>query len=320
MEKKENFKAIDKMRCIQTWCDYQHDDFVAKFQTINDIERCYDACHKHGIEFADKLTWDTEDPSYVNDPQYLLAKEVNDILGIYYYKVGELTIPMLTQAKKEFVELLHKVRKINFDAALRELNGFDASIGQFKCDYKQLTVVVSEWFDDKCAILPCVKIWDSKRIVSFNETFCELLYGYGFGCLAVDGDLFTREVDVRDILGIQGPKIDVGSEKLRSYLDTHDETKKELDSNGWLPKLYVPDDVFDKDYFTLADKIRIILFAIYEDMVTCDGSEIIEDLDFYTGRKVNKVSDITDDDWLAFMKGMDDAGIRWREFVRYRAI
>ena len=114
MEEKRNFNAVEKLRKLVTWCDYQNDDFIAMFQTIDELEKCYDACHKHGVEFADNLSWDKNDPDYINSPQYLLAKDVNAILDVYHYNVGVLTIPMLTQAKKDYLELLHKIENMPF--------------------------------------------------------------------------------------------------------------------------------------------------------------------------------------------------------------
>ena len=319
MEKKENFKAIDKMRRILTWCDFQHDDFIAKFHTIGDIEKCFDACHEHCIEFADKLTWDTEDPNYVNDPQYLLAKDVNRILMDYHYNVGELTFPMLTQAKKDFVELLQMVETIDFNVAYNKLNGYDLQDDDmFDCNYKSITATVTNDFNHKCALLPDIKVWDDRHILSFRESFDELLYGHGFGCTAVDDDLFTREVDVRDVLELPGRKFYVGVERLRKYLEDNPDKKEYLKEIGRLPKIYVPDDVFDGDYFVLVEKIRLLLFEMYEDMMVCDGNELIEDFDFYTGKRVMDVNEITDEGWNVFMKNVEVSGIKWREFIQCR--
>lgn len=320
MEEKRNFNAVEKLQNLVTWCDYQNADFIAMFQTIDELEKCYDACHKHGVEFADNLTWDEEDPDYINDPQYLLAKEVNAILNVYHYNVGILTIPMLTQAKKDFLELLHELEDLPFCKAYIKFGGYNREgVEKFDCNYKSIAVTVERSIEG-CELLPTVEIWDDKHILSFRESFDELLYGYGHGCLAVDGDLFTREVDMRDVLGLTGHNFDVGSISLMNYLNDHPEKEEELRSNGWLPLVYVADEVFDGEYFDLVEKVRIALFMMYEEFVTSSNDEIILDLDYYTGVKVKSLDDITDEDWLTFMKAVEDNDIGWREFIKCRVM
>lgn len=319
MEKKENFKAIDKMRRILTWCDFQHDDFIAKFQTIGDIEKCFDACHEHGIEFADKLTWDTEDPNYVNDPQYLLAKDVNRILMDYHYNVGELTFPMLTQAKKDFLELLNQVEKLSFCKTYVKFKGYNRDgLEQFDCNYKSIAATIVKTSDITCSLLPSVEVWDDNHILKFKESFDELLFGHGFGCTIVDDvdDLFTREVDVRDVLGLPGHKFNVGSESLSKYLEENPDKKEYLKEIGSLPKLYVPDDVFEGDYFKLVEKVRILLFVIYEEWCTTCKQEILDDYAFHTEKRVNDINDMTDEDWTKFMQAVENVEIDWRGFIR----
>lgn len=325
MEEKRNFNAVEKLRKLVTWCDWHNDDFIAMFQTIGEIEKCYDACHKYGLEFADNLTWDKDDPDYINSPQYLLAKEVNDILGIYKYKIGTLTIPMLTQAKKEFVELLKRLENMDARTAFVEFDGYNRTLTEdgdnmFECKYKSITVTIADEWDGKCTLRPDVEINDDKNFLSFRESFDELLYGHGHGCLAVVDDLFTREVDMRDVLGLTGHNFDVGSISLMNYLNDHPEKEEELRSNGWLPLVYVADEVFDGEYFDLVEKVRIALFMMYEEFVTSSNDEIILDLDYYTGVKVKSLDDITDEDWLAFMKAVDDNDIGWREFIKCRVM
>ena len=320
-----NFNAVEKLRKVMAWCDYQNDDFIAMFQTISQLEDCYDACHKHGVEFADNLSWDKNDPDYINSPQYLLAREVNDILGIYKYKIGTLTIPMLTQAKKEFVELLKRLENMDARTAFVEFDGYNRTLTEdgdnmFECKYKSITVTIADEWDGKCTLRPDVEINDDKNFLSFRESFDELLYGHGHGCLAVDGDLFTRVIDIRDVLGLQGNKFDVGSFALWDYLENNPEKAEELKSNGWLPKVFVPDDVFESDYFALVAKVRIVLFLLYEDYVTCEHQEVLDDLYFYTGIKAKSLSDVSDDDLNKFIKGVEDYGIKWKEEVKYRIL
>ena len=270
MEEKRNFNAVEKLRKLVTWCDYQNDDFIAMFQTIDEIEKCYDACHKHGVEFADNLTWDKDDPDYINSPQYLLAKDVNEILDVYHYNVGVLTIPMLTQAKKDFLELLHELEDLSFCKAYVKFRGYNRDgIERFDCNYKSITVTIERSIEG-CELLPTVDIWDDKQILSFRESFDELLYGHGHGCLVADtdGNLMTREVDMRDVLGLPGHNFDVGSLSLMDYIESHPEKEEELRSNGWLPLVYVSDEAFDSEYFDLVEKVRIALFMMYEEFVT----------------------------------------------------
>lgn len=321
MEEKRSLNAVEKLQKLVTWCDCQNDDFTAMFKTIGKIEKCYDACRKHGVEFADNLTWDKDDPNYIKDPKYLLAKDVNEILGVYHYKVGELTISMLSQAKKDFVELLHELEDLPFSIAYRKFEGYNRQGREnFDCNYKSISVTVERSIDG-CTLLPTVEIWDDKHIISFNERFDELLYGHGYGCLAiVDDDLFTREIDPRDVLGLEDLNFDIGSYALRDYLKDNPEKEEELRENGWLPKVFVPDDIFDGDYFSLVEEVRIVLFLMYEDFVTCEPKEILDDYRLYTGVEVKSLSDIDKDGFNKFIKGVDDYGIKWREEVLYRIL
>ena len=82
MEEKE--LACDKLRRIVHWLTYQDENFNDKFQSIADIEKCFDACERHGLEFADNLDWENDDTGY---EEYLLACDVNEILGYKYYRI-----------------------------------------------------------------------------------------------------------------------------------------------------------------------------------------------------------------------------------------
>lgn len=84
MEEKE--LACDKLRRIANWLDYQDENFNDKFQSVADIEKCFDACERHDLEFADNLNWEDGD---TEDEEYLLACEVNEILGYKYYKTED---------------------------------------------------------------------------------------------------------------------------------------------------------------------------------------------------------------------------------------
>ena len=76
--------ACDKLHKIADWLNEMADNFNDKFKSIADIERCYDACQARELWFADTLDWCDADDT---DEEYVLAKEVNNILGFKYYNV-----------------------------------------------------------------------------------------------------------------------------------------------------------------------------------------------------------------------------------------
>lgn len=78
--------ACDKLRRMVEWLNYQDENFNDKFQSIADLEKCFDAREKHDLEFADNLYWEDGD---TEDEEYLLAVEVNEILGYKYYKTED---------------------------------------------------------------------------------------------------------------------------------------------------------------------------------------------------------------------------------------
>ena len=82
MEKKE--LACDKLRRMVEWLNFQDENFNEKFQSIADLEKCFDACERHSLEFADNLNWEDDDSGY---EEYLLACDVNEILGYKYYRI-----------------------------------------------------------------------------------------------------------------------------------------------------------------------------------------------------------------------------------------
>ena len=73
--------ACEKIRQIVTWLDYQSESFNGKLKSVADIEKIFDACDRYGLEFADKLEWESKE-----DSEYKLAVEVNEILGYRYYR------------------------------------------------------------------------------------------------------------------------------------------------------------------------------------------------------------------------------------------
>lgn len=80
----EKETACEKLRRMVNWLNWQDENFNDKFKSVTDIEKCFDACERHSLEFADNLDWEDGD---TEDEEYLLAKEVNEILGHKYYKV-----------------------------------------------------------------------------------------------------------------------------------------------------------------------------------------------------------------------------------------
>lgn len=83
---KEKEMACDKLRRMVNWLNVQYENFNDKFQSISDIERCFDAFERHGLFFADSLNWEDGD---TENEEYLLAIEVNEILGYKYYKTED---------------------------------------------------------------------------------------------------------------------------------------------------------------------------------------------------------------------------------------
>ena len=82
---KEKELACDKLRRMVYWLNDQDENFNDKFKSIADIEKCFDACERHDLEFADNLNWEDGDKE---NEEYLLAIEVNEILGYKYYKTN----------------------------------------------------------------------------------------------------------------------------------------------------------------------------------------------------------------------------------------
>ena len=76
--------ACEKLRRIAEWLNWQDEGFNMEMNSISDIEKVFDACEKHSLEFADNLDWEDGD---FDDEEYKLAVEVNQILGKRYYRV-----------------------------------------------------------------------------------------------------------------------------------------------------------------------------------------------------------------------------------------
>lgn len=48
-------EAIDKLRNIVAWADYQNEHFNQKFKSVSDIEAVYNFCMENNLEFIDDL-------------------------------------------------------------------------------------------------------------------------------------------------------------------------------------------------------------------------------------------------------------------------
>ena len=64
--------AVNKIRAIAAWADYQSEYFNEQFKSVADMERVYDYCQHTGVEFADDLI----------EPH---TSEINKILGYKIY-------------------------------------------------------------------------------------------------------------------------------------------------------------------------------------------------------------------------------------------
>lgn len=70
--------AIDKMRNVLQWANYQNEGFNERFKTVSDIEIAYDYCQSNNIlEFLD---WESL--------QYLSDKEYNTVKGELFKLLG----------------------------------------------------------------------------------------------------------------------------------------------------------------------------------------------------------------------------------------
>ena len=58
---KEKELACDKLRRMVYWLNDQDENFNDKLKSITDIERCFDACERHDLEFADDLNLEDGD-------------------------------------------------------------------------------------------------------------------------------------------------------------------------------------------------------------------------------------------------------------------
>ena len=68
----ETTTAVDKIRAIAEWADYQAEYFNERIKSVTDMERVYDYCQRTGIEYADN----------VDEPH---ITEINKMLGYKIY-------------------------------------------------------------------------------------------------------------------------------------------------------------------------------------------------------------------------------------------
>lgn len=74
--------AIEKMRKIVNWADWQNESFNDRFKTIKDLEKAYDYCNKKDIEFLDNIhSYDFEEQEITE-----IRSELNKLLkyDVYY--------------------------------------------------------------------------------------------------------------------------------------------------------------------------------------------------------------------------------------------
>lgn len=68
--------AIDKLRSIVAWADWQNESFNSRVKSVSDLEKLFDYCASSDlVEFLD-------DFSYLEDEEYKKVKsEVKKLLG-----------------------------------------------------------------------------------------------------------------------------------------------------------------------------------------------------------------------------------------------
>jgi len=70
--------AIEKMRNVISWANWQNETLNDKFKSISDIEKAYDYCQKH--EVLEFLDWQSLNELTV-DELTTVIKELKTILG-----------------------------------------------------------------------------------------------------------------------------------------------------------------------------------------------------------------------------------------------
>lgn len=73
-----NINAIDKLRTIVNWADYQNEGFNQRIRTIEDIQKLYDYAQANDLEFLDEpYQWGEGEQKHI--------KAINKLLGYKIY-------------------------------------------------------------------------------------------------------------------------------------------------------------------------------------------------------------------------------------------
>lgn len=78
MKTPKQVSAIDKIRNIVSWADYQNEGFNERVKSISDLEKLYNYADKEGLEFLD-------DPAYWEEDEEKHTKAINKLLGYKIY-------------------------------------------------------------------------------------------------------------------------------------------------------------------------------------------------------------------------------------------
>jgi hypothetical protein len=70
--------AIDKMRNIVAWADYQNEGFNLRVKSISDLEKLFDYANSNSLEFLD-------DTAYWEEDEQKHIKAINKLLGYKIY-------------------------------------------------------------------------------------------------------------------------------------------------------------------------------------------------------------------------------------------
>lgn len=74
----KQISAIDKIRNIVSWADYQNEGFNERVKSISDLEKLYDYADKEGLEYLDQSAYWEED-----EEKHITA--INKLLGYKIY-------------------------------------------------------------------------------------------------------------------------------------------------------------------------------------------------------------------------------------------
>lgn len=80
--------AIDKMRNIINWVDYQNEDFNCKIRSISDIEKVYNYAIANDLEFVDNLPYNDY---YTPKDNFKHSLAINKMLGYKLYDIEPIS-------------------------------------------------------------------------------------------------------------------------------------------------------------------------------------------------------------------------------------